>query len=275
MVLRSITKRLEVFNVGGTLSPGQEESKDKNVETITEGAKGEASVEFLAGIPGEVRMGVWPDAPQGWLKCDGALYDITTNPEYTPLKTIIGTMFNTGGETGDQFRVPNFDAKIPYGAGAATVGDDVGANTGDLTHAHTNTHGHAYDHYHETPQHDHQLTDHTHTFSDDHDHGGETGSGLSGDEIVDIDDNGTGVNVAVDPHDHSINSATVSGTTSAGGPASTEDAPGEDTSGPLAGAAVPKTSTDNYTGNTGNPVASLAAFDVRQASIALTFIIKW
>lgn len=56
-------------------------------------------------------------APSGWLICDGQEVSQTT---YADLFAVIGTTYNTGGETAGFFRVP--DAK-----GRAVVGPDAGA----------------------------------------------------------------------------------------------------------------------------------------------------
>tara|TARA_R100001509_G_scaffold128498_1_gene81897 strand:+ start:4459 stop:6159 length:1701 start_codon:yes stop_codon:yes gene_type:complete len=51
--------------------------------------------------------------PYGWLECDGAEY--ASNSEYSDLSAVIGTDYNTGGETADHFRVPNLLSKALYG----------------------------------------------------------------------------------------------------------------------------------------------------------------
>ena len=51
--------------------------------------------------------------PYGWLECDGAEY--ASNSDYSDLSAVIGTDYNTGGETPDHFRVPNLLSKALYG----------------------------------------------------------------------------------------------------------------------------------------------------------------
>ena len=54
------------------------------------------------------------DVPYGWLECDGAEY--ASNSDYSELSAVIGTAYNTGGETADHFRVPNLLSKALYGS---------------------------------------------------------------------------------------------------------------------------------------------------------------
>ena len=54
------------------------------------------------------------DVPYGWLECDGAQY--ASNSDYSELSAVIGTAYNTGGETADHFRVPNLLSKALYGS---------------------------------------------------------------------------------------------------------------------------------------------------------------
>lgn len=64
----------------------------------------EAVPDSLQAIPG---MGtVWPfaAAPEGYVFANG---QVLSRDDAEDLFRLIGTTFNTGGETGDQFRVPN------------------------------------------------------------------------------------------------------------------------------------------------------------------------
>lgn len=87
-------------------------------------------------------------APAGWLLCDGTILSRTT---YADLFGEIGTSYNSGGETGSQFRLPDLRGKVPVGKSAAgtfvTLGSSGGVETVTLTsaqsglpaHAHANT----------------------------------------------------------------------------------------------------------------------------------------
>jgi len=88
-------------------------------------------------------------APPGWLSCNGA---IIGQAEYPTLFSIIGTTYNTGGEGGTQFRIPDLRQRTTVGIGsgtgftaAGTVGGSANAVVGTHTHAgstSTNTHSH-------------------------------------------------------------------------------------------------------------------------------------
>lgn len=76
--------------------------------------------------------------PSGWHLCDGAVLDQATYPD---LFAAIGTTFNTGGEAGTEFRLPNLVDKYAIGAsGAVALGAQVGSNDAvvvEHTHDHT------------------------------------------------------------------------------------------------------------------------------------------
>lgn len=96
--------------------------------------------------------------PTGYLECNG---DILSRTTYATLYAAIGTAFNTGGESGSQFRVPDMRGRIPIGAGAGsgltsrTLGDTtIGAELATVSIS-------------EMPSHSHGITDpgHTHNFN--------------------------------------------------------------------------------------------------------------
>jgi len=95
-------------------------------------------------------------APTGFLLCDGSVVSRTT---YADLFAIVGTSFNTGGESGTQFRLPGLLGRsvIGNGAGASltarTIGQSSGAETHTLTATDTPTHTHAKT----DPEHKHKL----------------------------------------------------------------------------------------------------------------------
>ncbi|MCK5617667.1 tail fiber protein [Candidatus Pacearchaeota archaeon] len=75
--------------------------------TILEG------VEVTTGLPaGSVIAWGGLIAPPGYMECDGRLTTQAINPE---LYAAIGDSFNTGGEVGDQFRVPNLQGEFIRG----------------------------------------------------------------------------------------------------------------------------------------------------------------
>lgn len=100
-------------------------------------------------LPGMLLMFGSITPPTGWLECDGSEISITT---YGSLYTIIGTAFNTGGESAGNFRLPNFARRAPMGLGGIQGSPDapditLGSSGGEETHvlvtgelpAHTHT----------------------------------------------------------------------------------------------------------------------------------------
>jgi microcystin-dependent protein len=71
-------------------------------------------------------------APADFLMCDGTEYSQVT---YSDLFDIIGTTYNTGGETPGYFRVPNIQGRVVVGLdGAQTEFDTLGETGGEKTH---------------------------------------------------------------------------------------------------------------------------------------------
>lgn len=75
----------------------------------------------LQALTGEIKQwsgsGVSP--PSGWYFCDGSVKDTTVD---AALYAVVGTQFNTGGETAAQFKVPNLPpSNAPYVFSEATV----------------------------------------------------------------------------------------------------------------------------------------------------------
>jgi microcystin-dependent protein len=92
--------------------------------------------------PGDIKIAAYDPTspPEGWLNCNGDVYDGAL-PEYADLYAAIGTAFNTGGETGDQFRVPDLRGRFPAGY-HFPVGDAegdfaaIGETGGNKSHDH-------------------------------------------------------------------------------------------------------------------------------------------
>ena len=119
------------------------------------------STQWVPSIPGSAQTvppgGIMDfaglTAPMGWLLCDGSTVSRTT---YANLFTAIGTTYNTGGEAGTDFRLPDLGGRVTAGkeatatrlttGGSGVDGGTVGATGGNQlpqSHAHT-----ASDHYH-------------------------------------------------------------------------------------------------------------------------------
>lgn len=96
-------------------------------------------------------------APIGFLICDGSAVSRTT---YADLFSIIGTSYNTGGEAGTVFRLPDYRGRcvIGNGSGSGLTARTIGASSGEETHQVSAG---------EMPVHTHTITDpgHTHKLS--------------------------------------------------------------------------------------------------------------
>lgn len=89
----------------------------------------------ISGLTGEVKM--WPTAtaPTGYLLCDGSAVSRTT---YADLFAIIGTTFGVGnGST--TFNLPNFNDRMPIGAGSLYSLAATGGSKDAIVVSHTHT----------------------------------------------------------------------------------------------------------------------------------------
>jgi microcystin-dependent protein len=93
------------------------------------------------GIPsGAVAYFAMTTPPTGWIKANGAILDRTT---YAALFSAIGTLYNTGGETGSQFRCADLRGEFIRGwSDGHTVdsGRALGSNQADDNKSHTHSH---------------------------------------------------------------------------------------------------------------------------------------
>lgn len=68
---------------------------------------------FSGADPGDIKMVAHNNAPSvGWLKCNGS---VVLRSSYPRLFSQIGTTWNTGGESGLQFRLPDFRGEFLRG----------------------------------------------------------------------------------------------------------------------------------------------------------------
>lgn len=143
---------------------------DANVTTpkIADEAVTRAKIDDVERIPTGVLMPfAGTTAPAGWLLADGSTKSRTT---YADLYAVIGLTYNTGGETGTEFRLPGTPGRAIIGAGAGTglttrvLGAVGGAETHQLTEAEMPTHTHVAT----QPAHSHGyvIADNTGSFGD-------------------------------------------------------------------------------------------------------------
>lgn len=134
-------------------------------------------IKSTTDITGTIKFFAGTTAPTGYLACDGS---VVTRTAYPGLFGVIGTTYNTAGETGSDFRLPDLRGKTVLGVGQDTsrslsnytLGSYGGVETVTLsvaqlaTHQHTaTTNGASADHTHSTTFHtsDNNMS-HTHRY---------------------------------------------------------------------------------------------------------------
>jgi len=105
-----------------------------------------AYVDSNAGIPtGTVSAFAGSTAPTGYVLCDGSEYSETTE---AALFAVLGSTYNTGGETANHFRVPDLRGRVVAGMGGSllsgtdALADTGGASTHTLTENEMPSHSH-------------------------------------------------------------------------------------------------------------------------------------
>ena len=92
---------------------------------------------------GEIRIFAFNFAPKGWALCNGQLVAISQN---TALFSILGTTY--GGNGTSNFALPNFQSRVPIGAGQGpgltnrVLGEMAGQEAVTLTAAQNAPHSH-------------------------------------------------------------------------------------------------------------------------------------
>lgn len=88
---------------------------------------------------GEIRLGGWMFAPQGWAICDGSLLPIVENDS---LFSLLGTTY--GGDGQDTFGIPDLRGRVPVHVGAlGGRGTMAGVEAVTLTQPQMPVHTHA------------------------------------------------------------------------------------------------------------------------------------
>jgi microcystin-dependent protein len=108
---------------------------------------------------GSISMFAGATPPTNWLLCDGSVYQNSAIPALAP---ILNNQFNAGTAAvpGTSSAVPNFQLKLPMGAGAGFV---LGATGGEAAHLLLAGEMPAHNHPVTDPQHYHGVAAYTHT----------------------------------------------------------------------------------------------------------------
>jgi len=118
--------------------------------------------------------------PIGWLLCDGQ--QVLSS---SALGQVLGTKYNTGGETAGNVRVPDFVSRLPIATTLATTTVQNTSTSSVVTHNHQHTATYGTDGSAVSLAHSHNQSggpsiDHNHSINSDkgnHSHGGNMGSG--------------------------------------------------------------------------------------------------
>lgn len=114
--------------------------------TVTNDGSGQATINSLGAIVGEIRMFGGSVAPSGWFLCNG---DTVSQTTYSALFGVIGTAYSTGGEAPGDFRLPNSKGRVCVGAGiqagltTRAIGDTGGEEEVPLSIAQLPSHSHS------------------------------------------------------------------------------------------------------------------------------------
>lgn len=119
-----------------------------------------------ATVPvGSMQMFAASTPPTGYLICNG---DVVSRTVYAGLFAVIGTAFNTGGEAGTDFRLPDMRSRMPIGVGTGTglstrtLAQQGGLETRTIASSDLPTHQHTIDHDHANASSFIESTTHTH-----------------------------------------------------------------------------------------------------------------
>lgn len=136
-----------------------------------------------ATLVGEVKWLAGSTVPAFYLACDGS---VVSQASYSALFAAIGTTWNTGGEGGGNFRLPNLAGRMPMGSGGGFTVGQTGGDASGYAHTHPGSHSHGLQ---------------------QHDHGSGTfrAQGTTAiNDVTDIAQDGTGEDVQRQDHDHEV-----------------------------------------------------------------------
>jgi microcystin-dependent protein len=119
-----------------------------------------ALISSLGSPIGSISAFAGASAPNGYLICDGTT---KLRSSYAALFAAIGTVWNTGGELGTEFRLPNGQGRTFIGAGTYT--DSVSGSVTRTLAGYVGTEKHVLS-ANEGPSHTHVQSPHTHGVTD-------------------------------------------------------------------------------------------------------------
>ena len=160
-------------------------------------------------IPPPVPLGVpFPymgtAAPTGYLMCIGQTISRTT---YAALFAVVGTSYNTGGEAGTDFRLPDMRGRVPVGVGTNAdvnaLGKNEGAVIGDRRPKHKHTGNVNSDGSHSHGGSSNYIGNHSHATTDTQGFGFNLTTGTAGESRSYLEPRGTGMSGAGE-HQHTI-----------------------------------------------------------------------
>lgn len=144
----TVTRDYDFSTTGGTIVAEQVDSEfDKLYAAINDLEQDNlaAALQALLVPPGTVSATAADSADTGYLLCDGSVVSRAT---YAALFARVGTKYNTGGEAGTDFRLPDYRGRLLVGKGTHADVNDLADNDGQAVASRTPKHASAGDHSH-------------------------------------------------------------------------------------------------------------------------------
>jgi microcystin-dependent protein len=163
-IIETLATKAEVMAKVSAASPALTGTPTAPTAALNTNTTQIATTAFVQSLIDTIRLQLIPvgtvlpyagtSAPTGFVMCDGRKLSRTT---YAALFAVLGTAFNTSGETASEFRLPDFRGRTPVGldnmsalmgaggviASLTTLGQKLGAATHTLTISEMPNHDHA------------------------------------------------------------------------------------------------------------------------------------
>lgn len=145
---------LDTGNPGKAIQGALFDAEFERIQTAVNSKADQTTVDAITSVPTAAVMPYCGDsAPTGFLLCNGQEVSEST---YSTLFGVIGTAFNTGGETSGFFRVPDLGGRVIagressatnltsgfFGGDSTTIGETGGSESHTLTTSQIPTHAH-------------------------------------------------------------------------------------------------------------------------------------